>query len=442
MFNLADYVALTEVINDRNVAEEKHLTVKKAYQKTPHLQKLEDELRAVASDDPDWRDKVMGLKKQVAEEKANLVRYIIKYQKHYLNADNIQTLGLFRSVITNGKKILAFSAPKSVSYDLFNNETVEGDRVFLEFCEGTMINMYHDTYTGEWEIATRSNMGARCKFFQESNSTFRTMFLEALNKQNIEFNEFNKEYSYSFVLQHPENRIVVPFIEPKIILTNIYKCLTDTVEEVPLNEFSTLAPMTKLTVPAKLTESESFKTISLKEIKNALYSSESKVDYTLQGVIVYDRTRRLRYKIRNPRYEYVRHLKGNNPKLQYQYYCLRQGGKVTEYLQYFPEHADKLRNFRSQLHNWTFNLHRNYVACYVHKQKPLRDFPFEYRSHMYKLHELYRDQYREMRGAITRRVVVEYVNTLPPNHIMASVNYPLRHAEARAKRESIVAQAV
>ena len=442
MFNLADYVALTEVINDRNVAEEKHLTVKKVYQRTPRLQKLEDELRAVPSDDPDWRDKVMGLKKQVAEEKANLARYIIKYQKHYLNADNIQTLGLFRSVITNGKKILAFSAPKSVSYDLFNNETVEGDREFLEFCEGTMINMYHDTYTDEWEIATRSNIGARCKFFQESNSTFRTMFLEALNKQNIEFNEFNKEYSYSFVLQHPENRIVVPFMEPKIILTNIYKCLTDTVEEVSLNEFSALAPMTKLTVPAKLTESESFKTISLNEIKNALYSLETKVDYTLQGVIVYDRALGLRYKIRNPRYEYVRHLKGNNPKLQYQYYCLRQGGKVTEYLQYFPEHADKLRNFRSQLHNWTFNLHRNYVACYVQKQKPLRDFPFEYRSHMYKLHELYRDQYRETRGAITRRVVVEYVNTLPPNHIMASVNYPLRHADARAKRESIVAQAV
>ena len=139
MFNLADYVALTEVINDRNVAEEKHLTVKKVYQKTPCLQKLEDELRAVPSDDPDWRDKVMGLKKQVAEEKANLARYIIKYQKHYLNADNSQTLGLFRSVITNGKKILAFSAPKSVSYDLFNNQTLEGDREFLEFCEGIMI---------------------------------------------------------------------------------------------------------------------------------------------------------------------------------------------------------------------------------------------------------------------------------------------------------------
>ena len=442
MFNLADYVALTEVITNRNVAEEKHLTVKKAYQKTPKLQKLEDELREIPSDDPDWREKVMGLKKQIAEEKANLVRYIIKYQKHQLNANNIKTLGLFRSVITNGKRILAFAAPKSVPHDVFDNETDEGDREYLEFCEGTMINMYYDTYTKEWEIATRSNIGARCRFFQESGSTFRTMFLEALNKQNIEFNEFNTEYCYSFVLQHPENRIVVPFLEPKIILTNIYKCLEGSVEEVALTEFNALAPMNKLTVPAELTTGESFKTISLNDIKNTLYSTETNVDYTLQGAIVYDRKKGLRYKIRNPRYEYVRHLKGNNPKLQYQYYCLRQGGKVSEYLQYFPEHADKLREFRSQLHNWTFNLHRNYVACYVHKQKPLRDFPFEYRSHMYKLHELYRAQYRDIRGAITRRVVVEYVNTLPPNHIMASINYPLRHAEVRAKRESIVAQTV
>ena len=216
MFNLTDYVALTEVINDRNVAEEKHLTVKKVYQNTSRLQNLENELRNIPSDDPDWRNKVLGLKKQLAEEKANLARYIIKYQKHYLDVDNIKTLGLFRSVITNGKKILAFAAPKSVPYDLFSNETVEADREFLEFCEGTMINMFYDPNSEKWEIATKGTIGAKVSYFVNNNEkdnkkemkTFRTMFLEAANNANFEFDILNKRYCYSFVLQLNYNQLL------------------------------------------------------------------------------------------------------------------------------------------------------------------------------------------------------------------------------------------
>ena len=44
-----------------------------------------------------------------------------------------------------------------------------------------------------------------------------------MNEQNLEFEHLNKEYCYSFVLQHPENKIVVPLTEKKLILTNVYK---------------------------------------------------------------------------------------------------------------------------------------------------------------------------------------------------------------------------
>ena len=48
------------------------------------------------------------------------------------------------------------------------------------------------------------------------------MFLQACNESNLNFDLLNKKYSYSFVLQHPDNRIVVPFTEMKLYLTNIY----------------------------------------------------------------------------------------------------------------------------------------------------------------------------------------------------------------------------
>ena len=49
------------------------------------------------------------------------------------------------------------------------------------------------------------------------------MFLDAMNHCGLEFSHLNKKYIYSFVLQHPENRIVIPIISPKIYLAAVYK---------------------------------------------------------------------------------------------------------------------------------------------------------------------------------------------------------------------------
>ena len=115
------------------------------------MKKLEDALREIPSDDDNWRDKVENLKRQVAEEKSNSIRYIIKYNKYYIDLDNQNTLGLFRSVISDGTNIISFAPPKSLSYKLFETKTASENRQFLEYCEGTMINMYFDTKLGEWE---------------------------------------------------------------------------------------------------------------------------------------------------------------------------------------------------------------------------------------------------------------------------------------------------
>ena len=40
---------------------------------------------------------------------------LIKYKKNKLNKDNIETLGLFRSVIVNDSQIVSFAPPKSLS---------------------------------------------------------------------------------------------------------------------------------------------------------------------------------------------------------------------------------------------------------------------------------------------------------------------------------------
>ena len=59
--------------------------------------------------------------------------------------------------------------------------------------------------------------------------------------------------------------------------------------------------------------------------------------YNIVGVMIYapDGTRT---KLRNPNYEDIRKLRGNQAKLQYQYLTLRQNGKMKDFLIYYPEY--------------------------------------------------------------------------------------------------------
>ena len=98
--------------------------------------------------------------------------YLIKYNKSALNDSNTHTLGLYRSVITDGKKILSFAPPKSVNYNSFIVNNEYNDCNITEFIDGTMINVFYNTSSinkngksePKWEIATRSNIGANCRF--------------------------------------------------------------------------------------------------------------------------------------------------------------------------------------------------------------------------------------------------------------------------------------
>ena len=68
------------------------------------------------------------------------------------------------------------------------------DCVLEHFVEGTMINVFWDYTINEWNIATRSNIGAKCKFNMDSDKTFRYMFLDAMNTIGMEFEHLNKTY--------------------------------------------------------------------------------------------------------------------------------------------------------------------------------------------------------------------------------------------------------
>jgi hypothetical protein len=362
------------------------------------------------------------------------------YNKSALTAELTYTYGLLRSVIVNASDhIVCFSPPKSLSSDAFITQYPAQSiwkqyLVAEEFVEGTMINVFWDDALNGFEFATRNNIGADVTFYKgqgASSKTFKTMFTECAAACQLDVNKLNKRFCYSFVMQHPENRIVVAFSKLQLYLIATYDIhnyneLTNEQEVMVMTVSPEIAydwTTTTVKFPQEFADWHSYDDLTNR------YASLT-TPYTVVGVIIKNMRSGARCKIRNPAYEEMRRLRGNHSKPQYHYLTLRKEGKVAKYLQHFPEHQQMFTHFRNQLHAFTYNLHANYVNCYIKKEKPISEYPKQFRTHMFKLHEKYVNELKMMNSYVSNAVTIEYVNNLLPAHLMYSLNYNLRPVRA------------
>jgi hypothetical protein len=377
---------------------------------------------------------------------------IIYYNKSELDNSNIHIYGPFRSIIINSdNKVVCYSPPKSIDYNSFVNrqfylQSYE-EVIAQEFVEGTMINVFWDAVAGLWEISTKKIVGATSNFYKkQEGKSFRQMFFEALSQSGLTLDNLDSNYCYSFVLQHPENRIVVPFTKPCLYLIAIYsiehiKKLSNLHDENDENDRDILVHNHDI-YDSKVQEFFSKTTICFPKIYNfesynsavEQYASEN-TPYTTLGVVFYNKKTGERTKVRNPVYESVRQLKGNEPKLQFHYLTLRQQGKVTDFLHIFSEHKSEFMKFRNQVHTFTHTLFQNYVNCYIKKEKPVGDYGQQYKTHMFNIHSIYKNELKEKKMIVNNGFVINYVNNLEPQLLMYCLNY-----EFRKKIEQTVVQ--
>lgn len=378
-------------------------------------------------------------RKFFTSKKTNQTYCTVRYDKSSITKDDYLTVGLMRSVVfnNNNKQVLSYSPPKSLSYtsEVFGdwqNDDIKAE----EYVDGTMINVFWDELIGEsgdWQITSRSCVEANVGFYLHTGSkTFRTMFLEACNEVSLEFDYLKKKTDdghrlcYSFVLQHPDNRIVVPYHKANLVLVKVYK-INQTDDSLTVSEFDNL-DLSELKEKTTIKYTVVYKTgVKLNDVQGLIDEYASKnTPYNVQGLVFNNVTKGTRAKIRNPIYEEVRRLKGNQPKIQYRYLTLRQQNKVSEYLKMFPEDSNAFSIFRKQIHNYTKGLYQNYVNCYIKKQRPLKEFPYQFRTHMFTLHRKYLDELVTEKKSINLHMVIEYVNTLHPSQQMFVINYHMR----------------
>jgi hypothetical protein len=352
---------------------------------------------------------------------------INKYVKSELTRENVRGLGLYRSVIvsnnpTNKGDVLCFSPPKSLSYEEFIERYSPEECSAEEFIEGTMINLFWDILANKWVLSTKSKINANCVFYmvppyeKETLKSFSDMFLEACLYNQFNYTELDRSLCYSFVLQHPENRIVVEVPHPTLYLVSAYKINNTANKETTIEQINVSMP--------NLTFRQTFKGFfgtnvcvpqqynfgSFKELEERHASAIT--PYNTLGFIVKHLKSGDRAKKWNKNYLEVKSLRGNNPRLDYHYIVLRKDGKVKDFLKYYPEFKKQFQVYRQKIHEFTNQLYRNYVDCYILKKNKLSYFVSPYKSHMYSLHTIYLTELKPQQLHVTKQSVIHYVNHL------------------------------
>ena len=379
------------------------------------------------------------LTKYVSQRHHN--RIVLKYKKSEFNTCDEETkklLGLFRSVICDNEgNVISFAPPKTTSYSAFR--AMEGLDVknlqFEEFVEGTMINVY--CWNNEWWYATRSMLSGQGRFFNREK-TFGELFCDIMIEHDIDLDKFDKKYVYSMVMQHKDNRIVKAFQHNLLYLTNKFEITQNDSGEWIVNEVSFTDSDEVVVNNTAILKPNIYGVESFEEAEYVFTSEEANAPYDLQGVVIHDKTTGIRTKLRNPKFEHVRKLRGNQPKDQYTYFELRKEGKVGEFLRYYPEFKSAFSKYRSQLHVFTDNLYQNYISVNVQKSKTLKGIPYEYRPHVYQLHNKFINELFHQKKHVSRQVVIEYMNNLETPRMMYSINYQ----DAQAALEEKIASTV
>ena len=398
---------------------------------TYNLSKIKDIIETYDRDNSEF------IVKTLPKENSDYEKYIVKYKKDCLNSENNLVNGLYRSVVvfknvnTQEYQVKCFSPPKSSSYNNFIENNEFNDCIITEIVDGTMMNLFYDDTMSEWVVCTKSNFRSNCKFNLDVDLTFKQMFEEAFECDGLTYDYFNKQYCYSFVLQHPSNRIVTPVSKPTLYLTTIYECKGTEVRYV-----DELHAYNRVKKPEKFKIDE-FIALFCGEyddewLQLTYVCSEKLLRYDIPGYNIYNKDG-VRTKIRNLSYEYVKRMKGNGQKRLFTYLQLRKSGNLNEFMEYYPEYVEEFDGYKDQLYDWTDKLYNTYVDCFILKNKTLKNADFELKPILYDIQKEYLTNLMPNSRKVNFKYIVNYVKQMPIQKIMFSMNYALRPKKVQAQ---------
>jgi len=330
---------------------------------------------------------------------------LIRYVKGQSDL-SIPHVRAFRSVVWDKARNRPVSITPFKSIDGETIPTNQPNLVYEYFHDGVMIGAFWDTYNNTWRIHTRSTLDAKCRYYSQTK-TFADMFIEV--NPNV-FQTLETSICYTFVLQHPENRIVCTVSTPKLLCVqevNIYDDCSFMIKPISDKWQTNILPVSTM-APLDV----------LKNMRNLTY----------QGIVAKNNATGERWKIRTELYNMVRQLRGNSPRRDYLWLTLWKQNRLLEYLKMYPEeqfHANAVVQKWKNITNSAFHI---YTDVFKARSLDRSAIPAKFRPLVYGLHNLYRDTLKPANKSLDWRATIEYMNQRDIAQMLFVVNWEVREA--------------
>ena len=353
--------------------------------------------------------------------------FILQYDKTYMCFDDNEN-GMYRSVVFSNpeKKILSFSPVKTIPpYVFIDRYPVINDEIIIkEHIEGVMINLFYDDRISRWKIATKGAIGGNYGFTKPNNKNekFYDMFLDSLcaNKDET-LNEIEiikilpKNFSYTFILQHPNNIISKPVKRSHCYLIAVYSInnIENEVEYIPSTTYENWQLFHDINGTIEFP----------KQYYTTQYESITKTDYGINYIITNIRTGE-HCKISSFYKELLKKTIHIDSSIQYQYFCMRRIGKTKEYIKMFPKNKKAFFDLQDDYEYFVTTIYELYCNCYIYKTTNINDIEPKYFTHIYKLHhEIYLPSISNKKinkkiDKIYRKTVLKYFDNKDPRELL------------------------
>jgi hypothetical protein len=335
---------------------------------------------------------------------------LIHYTKGKSNL-NLPHVRLFRSVVWDIEKNVPVSVtpPKSEQGESLPSCAL-GNGYVMPFYDGVMVGQFYCTYTMRSIIHTRTYFGGGNTFY--GKKTFGEMCSEAVGIQTLG----SAGTSYTYILQHPENRIVTPVVAPRLVWVHTATFLESGIVESRMN-------MSRA-VPYAPTDTAS-SAIILSQYKASM--APGALD---QGIIIYDATTGQRYKIRTPAYTAIRKMRGNSSSLNYIWLSAWQSHYWLNYLTAFPEERSAAMALAERWKTVTSEVYTNYKNIFKARTHTMQQAPLKYKSLLYTLHELYKTMLQPIGQSVTWEECKRFMNTRDIPQMLYVLNWEIRATAA------------
>lgn len=274
----------------------------------------------------------------------------------------------------------------------------------MEYCEdGTVIRLYN--YNGKWFTATTKCIDAR-KSYWSSEKTFDDLFWEIFSNSEFDITDLDMNFTYSFILIHQDNRIVVNHKYNNLVYINRINNVTQ--EEDFTNYFYNDNPRRSIRRTKQL-HVPSF----ISDLNN--YYHPDKRGIVFKFFDTYSNSWLL-YRYDFTIYSRIKEIRGNVPLIRMRYLELLNDPEKLALLQmYYPENNMVFAMIKHCLGNLYKQVHNLYFQSHIKHSITIEEDNKFYRT-LKQLH----GQYKKQGTVITLEEVQKKINSLDP-HILITL---------------------